>query len=139
MKYKLVNLQDDSTRYVSGWDNAIQAARRLARETSADVLVKDPEGRTNVLTSDGHRCATIEELSAGEWSPVFSPWRHGGWYVDNVRYPSGAVGCVSRNYADKRWRIVCDSRENAHELYTYPSRDAAARAERALVAEMVPA
>lgn len=61
------------------------------------------------------------------FTPVYSPWRHGGWYVDSVRYPSGAVGCVSRNYPDRKWRIVCDSRKDAP---TYPSRDAAARAEK---------
>jgi hypothetical protein len=61
----------------------------------------------------------------------YEPWRHGGWYVVNVRYPSGAVGCVSRNYEDRRWRIVCDEREDD---YTYPSREAAARAERGLIA-----
>lgn len=64
----------------------------------------------------------------------YSEWRHGGWYVDNVRYPSGAVGCVSRNYPDRKWRIVCDSRDVDH---TYPSRDAAARAERELIASGV--
>lgn len=62
--------------------------------------------------------------SPSEFIPVYSPWRHGGWYVNNVRYPSGAVGCVSRNYDDKKWRIVCGDHET-----TYPSRDAAARAE----------
>lgn len=56
----------------------------------------------------------------------YSPWRHGGWYVHDVRYPSGAVGCVSRNYDDHKWRIVCDDRRGDH---TYPTRDAAARAE----------
>ena len=56
-------------------------------------------------------------------------WRHGGWYVGGVRYPSGAVGCVSRNYPDKKWRIVCDRRPNAYERFTYASRDAAAWAE----------
>lgn len=70
------------------------------------------------------------------WTPVYSPWRHGGWYVDNLRYPSGAVGCVSRNYADKRWRIVCDDRPGSWpggpDDHTYPSRDAAAEAEREL-------
>lgn len=60
---------------------------------------------------------------------TYSRWRHDGWYT-NVRYPSGACGCVSRNYPDKRWRIVCDAREGD---FTYPSRDAAARAEFELV------
>ena len=59
----------------------------------------------------------------------YSRWRHGGWYVGNVRYPNGAVGCVSRNYPDKRWRIACDGRQGD---YTYRTRDAAARAEQVL-------
>lgn len=70
-----------------------------------------------------------------EWTPVYSRWRHGGWYVDNVRYPSGACGCVSNNYPDKKWRIACDSRRNnlgEPGDYTFVSRDAAARAELAL-------
>jgi hypothetical protein len=66
----------------------------------------------------------------------YSPWRHGGWYVHNVRYPSGAIGCVSRNYDDGKWRIVCDPRPNAHQLHTYRTRDEAARAELALVATL---
>lgn len=62
----------------------------------------------------------------------YTPWRHGGWYVANVRYPSGACGCVSRNYPDKKWRIVCDNRRR--ELggpgdFTFKSRDEAAQAE----------
>lgn len=71
-----------------------------------------------------------------DWEPAFSRWRHGGWYVNNVRYPSGAVGCVSNNYQDKKWRIACDDRRlNLGEPgdFTFSSRDAAARAESALV------
>lgn len=68
-------------------------------------------------------------MASDEWTPAYSPWRHGGWYVVNVRYPSGAVGCVSRNYPDRKWRIVCDDRSGDH---VYPNRDAAARAERQL-------
>jgi hypothetical protein len=67
-----------------------------------------------------------------EWVPIYSKWRHGGWYVDNVRYPSGAVGCVSRNYPDGKWRIVCANQDDV----TYPTRDAAARAERLLADRM---
>lgn len=58
----------------------------------------------------------------------YSAWRHGGWYVDNVRYPSGAIGCVSRNYADGKWRIACDPRPFDQQP-TFKSRDDAARAE----------
>lgn len=63
-----------------------------------------------------------------EFVPSYSSWRHGGWYVDNVRYPSGAVGCVSRNYEDRKWRIVCDPRP-FEDAPTFKSRDDAARAE----------
>lgn len=69
------------------------------------------------------------------WTPSFSTWRHGGWYVTNVRYASGAIGCVSNNYPDGKWRIVCDSRRvdlGGEGDYTFPTRDAAARAEYAL-------
>jgi len=65
------------------------------------------------------------------WNPTFSKWRHGGWYVDNVRYPSGACGCVSNKYDDGKWRIVCDPRP-FDEQPTFRTRDAAARAEHKL-------
>lgn len=45
---------------------------------------------------------------------------------------SGAVACVSRNYPDGKWRIVCDERDGDH---TYADRDAAARAEQVLAIE----
>jgi hypothetical protein len=142
MRYKLVPLSGEcGTQHVNGYNLACQIARDIARREKTEVVICDPEMRTIVIGANGHRCVTVEEVRAiesgerGDWSPVYSPWRHGGWYVDNVHYPSGAVGCVSRNYADKKWRIVCDSRDNAHALYTYPNRDAAARAERELIAE----
>lgn len=78
--------------------------------------------------------ARLAAMEADSWSPSYDQWRHGGWYV-NVHYPSGAVGCVSRNYSDKKWRIVCDDRPNAHEKHTYRSRDEAAEAERQLCIE----
>lgn len=65
----------------------------------------------------------------------YSRWRHGGWYVSGVRYPSGACGCVSSNYPDKKWRIVCDDRRKALNEpgdLTFGSREAAARAEQVL-------
>ena len=64
----------------------------------------------------------------------YQPWRHGGWYVSNVRYPSGAVGCVSRNYQDRKWRIVCDPRPEETRP-TFKSRDDAALAEWKLIHE----
>jgi hypothetical protein len=63
----------------------------------------------------------------------YSPWRHGGWYVHEVRHPSGACGCVSRNYEDRKWRIVCDPRP-FEEAPTFSSRDEAAQGEADLIA-----
>lgn len=64
------------------------------------------------------------------WTPEFGErWRHGGWYVTNLQYPSGGIGCVAKR-DDGRWMVACDSRENPP---TYPNREAAARAERVLV------
>lgn len=85
------------------------------------------------------KIVTTEKKGNPEWIPQYSRWRHGGWYVDNVRYPSGACGCVSNSYPDKKWRIVCDDRRR--ELgepgdYTFRSRDAAAIAEFELVNAM---
>lgn len=58
----------------------------------------------------------------------FSRWRHGGWYVQGVRYPTGAIGCVSRNYEDGKWRIVCDPRP-FDQRPTFKTRNEAALAE----------
>jgi len=67
------------------------------------------------------------------WTPEYARWRHGGWYVTNVHYPSGAVGCVSRNYSDGKWRIACSETYPGSPFdRTFLSRDAAARAERAI-------
>ena len=41
-----------------------------------------------------------------EFVPVFEKWRHGGWYVTNIHYPSGAVGCVGKT-DDGKWAIAC--------------------------------
>jgi hypothetical protein len=64
---------------------------------------------------------------ASFWKPVFSErWRHGGWYV-SVGYISGAQGCVSNNYPDRKWRIACHE-----EAGTFASRTEAAYAERCI-------
>jgi hypothetical protein len=73
------------------------------------------------------------------WTPEYAPWRHGGWYVTNIHYPSGAVGCVSRNYADRKWRIVCsDAYPGSPNDRTFLIRDDAARAERELARDCPP-
>lgn len=62
------------------------------------------------------------------WTPMYDRWRHGGWYVTNVRYVTGAVGCVSRNYPDGKWRIVCHHLP-FEDQPTFRTRDEAAVAE----------
>jgi hypothetical protein len=100
-----------------------------------EILTVTPldSGATEVRTDLGYLLTlrSWQTLDVVEWQPSYDKWRHGGWYVTNVHYASGAAGCVSRNYADRKWRIVCDPRP-AEEQQTYPSRDAAARAERDL-------
>ena len=97
------------------------------------------EGMTKAIQAQT-RCTGIEAFEQVLWlldstRPFgYSRWRHGGWYVSDVRYPSGACGCVSNNYPDKKWRIVCDERRlalNAPGDVTFHSREAAARAEHA--------
>lgn len=63
---------------------------------------------------------------------AYERWRHGGWTVLNIWYPSGAVGCVSNNYHDRKWRIACDPRP-FEEQPTFRTRDEAALAEWLLV------
>lgn len=74
---------------------------------------------------------TLQTEKNDNWQPMYEKWRHGGWYVINVRYPSGASGCVSNKFNDKKWRIACDPRP-FEEQPTFKTRDAAARAEREL-------
>lgn len=78
---------------------------------------------------------TLARQNDEDWTPEYESWRHGGWYVTNLRYPSGACGCVSRNYEDKKWRIACDPRPFADQP-TFKNRDDAARGERDLVNEL---
>lgn len=95
-----------------------------------------PAPVSTITEEDSVTLPQMAEPIADAWEPSFSRWRHGGWYVHNIRYPNGGCGCVSNNYPDKKWRIACDNRRNAlgeEGDFTFPSRDAAARAERELV------
>lgn len=75
-------------------------------------------------------------MSNQTWTPAFgSRWRHGGWYVANIRWPNGGCGCVSNNYTDKRWRIACDLRP-FEEQPSFKTRTEAAIAEHEFVAEL---
>ena len=81
------------------------------------------------------RCARRDNMRASQEKWGYEHWRHGGWYVCNVRYPHGAVGCVSNNYPDKKWRIACDPRP-FDEQPTFRTRDEAAQAEYDMVEQM---
>lgn len=99
-------------------------------QNQISCLIKAASGCTDAQAT--HAAQRVCDLNS---ALDYSPWRHGGWYVGNVRYPSGACGCVSRNYPDKKWRIVCGRPDEE----TFPSRDAAARAEQAIaLAEYTP-
>jgi hypothetical protein len=106
--------------------------------------IRDGEAETGEAlgTSDGEfdffECSgchygseQIDDLVAPDpgFEPSFTRRRRGGWYVHGVVHPDGAVGCVSDQHPDGRWRIVSDSRDGDH---SYESRDEAARAEYAL-------
>jgi hypothetical protein len=127
---------------------AVAAMLDLADELEGTRIDVPPrllplEIRSYAESLEHHYMHADTDTAAGidpNWRPIYSPWRHGGWYVDNVHYPSGAVGCVSRNYPDHKWRIVCDPRPESYpggnDDHTYVNRDAAARAELTLVLEM---
>lgn len=88
-----------------------------------------------VIEKVERQARTLRSQNDPGWTPSYESWRHGGWYVANLSYPSGACGCVSRNYADKKWRIACDPRP-FEDQPTFKNRDEAARAERDLITEM---
>ena len=44
-----------------------------------------------------------EEAMDNRW--IYSEWGD-TWYVNNLRYPNGAVGCVARG-ANGGWAIAC--------------------------------
>lgn len=109
-----------------------------ATSESVQALHDFVVARARTQGCNERQAQAVADSVATPGSFIYSKWRHGGWYVSGVRYPSGACGCVSRNYVDNKWRIACDSRRsdlNAPGDFTFASRDAAAHAEHALVRE----
>jgi hypothetical protein len=111
--------------------SALDALSALGAEALAAAADAQEPGEKAQTNKDG--------LDKAPFVGEYSIWRHGGWYVNNIRYPSGAVGCVSNNYPDSLWRIVCDPRRT--ELgqpgdHTFATRGAAAAAEFELVLAM---
>lgn len=118
---------------------------RAMQEAAACIPCADDvfEGMAKAIQAQSH-CTAMQAfeqvLRLADPSCPFSyqRWRHGGWYVSGIRYPNGACGCVSSNYPDRKWRIVCDDRRQALNEpgdVTFRSREEAARAEQALALE----
>lgn len=85
--------------------------------------------KSNLLPRYRRFAARVE---SGEWTPVYSYWRHGGSYVDNLPYPSGAVGCIAsaRRTHSGRFELACPPADAEWTgPRTFRTRDAAARAE----------
>ena len=124
-----------TTRFIADWDEARvpvpdRADYHAARDWIAAVLdAWDSLDTDTLIVLTGHDPAGIPTPPAAF---TYSWWRHGGWYVDNITYPGGGCGCVSRNFADRRWRIVCDPRPFDQQP-TFTCRDDAALAEWRLV------
>ncbi len=73
--------------------------------------------------------AFVASMFGADWAPSFDPWRHGGYYVTNLRYPTGAVGCVAKVGARDQWSIACPDGWGAH-VARFSNRRDAAQAER---------
>jgi hypothetical protein len=94
--------------------------------TIPDQTIQDGDLPALYAQDTGRRTMNGATNQTNEWTPIYAPWRHGGWYVTNIHHARGGIGCVSRNFPDRKWRIVCDARDGEH---TYRTRDEAARAE----------
>ncbi|WP_205582865.1 hypothetical protein [Pseudomonas aeruginosa] len=113
-------------------------AKRSDTIIQVEEIVRFIKGTAKSFSSRLFNITDALDVSA-DWEPAYSKWRHGGWYVRNVQYPSGGCGCVSNNYEDGAWRIVCDDRRQAPGQagdFTFKTRDEAARAERELVRQI---
>ncbi|HEJ4407850.1 TPA: hypothetical protein SL557_000129 [Pseudomonas aeruginosa] len=113
-------------------------AKRSDTIIQVEEIVRFIKGTAKSFSSRLFNITDALDMSAN-WEPAYSKWRHGGWYVRNVQYPSGGCGCVSNNYEDGAWRIVCDDRRQALGQagdFTFKTRDEAARAERELVRQI---
>lgn len=68
-----------------------------------------------------------KEMERVIWTPRYSHWRHGGSYVTNIVFPSGACGCIASaaHTRSGKFESAC------FDLGTFPTRQAAAFAERA--------
>lgn len=89
----------------------------------------DPTGSNVQFLAVYQTVASIERETADCIAVGFESFDVVGFPLKHhVRVPSGAVGCVSRNYKDRKWRIACDPRP-FEEQPTFKTRDEAATAE----------
>lgn len=113
-------------------------AKRGDTHIEVEVIVRFIKDSAKAFSARQFNVTDALDESAN-WVPAYTQWRHGGWYVRNVQYPSGGCGCVSNNYDDGAWRIVCDGRRQALGEpgdFVFKTRDEAARAERELVRQI---
>lgn len=108
----------------------LTAAERAWIETPQDDYErKYPETSAKNKANNLRRYHNFRRaFEAGEWVPAYSHWRHGGSYVDNIVYPSGAAGCIAsaRHTTSGRFEIACPPSRYEGGFKT---RDAAAYAE----------
>ena len=96
-----------------------------------------PEGYRFNVYGEAPKWSRYRALNNPAWKPAYSSWRNGGWYVNNLFYPSGAVGCIvsARHTEDGLFRIACDPRP-ADKQVGYRTREAATYVERGMVLSM---
>ena len=99
-----------------------------------ELELTTPEGYRFHVYGETPNWSLYRALNDPAWKPTYSRWRHGGYYVDNLYYPSGAVGCiVSARYThDGLFHLACDPRP-VDQRVGYRTREEAAYAEREMV------
>lgn len=104
----------------------IQATPAAALEPVASSKRAATVAKLEALNA-ASRAGRRASMERDDWTPQYSYWRHGGSYVDNIVYPSGAAGCIAsaRATISGKFEVACA------ELGTFKTRDAAAHAERA--------
>ena len=102
-----------------------------------ELELTTPEGYRFHMYGEDLKWSRYSALNDPAWTPTYSRWRHGGSYVDNLRYPNGAAGCIAsaRHTDDGLFHIACDPRP-ADRQVGYHTREAAAYAEREMVLSM---
>ena len=84
-----------------GWGDLASATRFCTKERMGVHLPMSRGGDSEwMLVEEAIELSCESAAMADNWTPTFTKWRHGGWYVSNLHYPNGASGCVSKNYPD---------------------------------------